>query len=516
MDDKSNHQKKPSGLVAVDEKLAADLLTASEVGAARQNSSPADPKGKYKRAREWVHGIQHEFFPNNPEHDALLRTLMGIEPCGDAAETDLPLPIAEAVPEPISNIRSMSGATLRLPGIPGHVCFVPRAVGQDWAHKQSPDVIVYDAAAKEPGPAFLNPFYFAKDRRIPVPGQPGLRAYSVEAVWQGLKLVDGKTDFARFHNRPHKRPTSKERQADPDYDYQTSQFQYGLNVLDLATARRVIYVPTYRYLFEHYVPEDFKDEVCAHLVEGRRVLIHDWDDNPRLDDTRTPFAHGALLAQLLNEYAERQEISFPVGGLVRHDPLQFAGTDDLVSAYLKRFSYYAMGLDFGETNLFLDRLTYTTDSSVIGQDDDGADVFLDQSATLQDKGFSVILHGDDPQFITPKVKLRWLMFDLASRSFCKAAAPPLPGLSLVEAVQENIQRMVRHLTTKGLCREKFSLLGPSPEAMTCFVLTDGSLLLFLVQSTAPPYGQEGRLWLYGECGMLAEDCLPELMFHGKE
>src|SRR5580693_3107455 len=40
----------------------------------------------------------------------------------------------------------------------------------------------------------LNPFDFDPEHRIPVPGR-GETSCSVEAVWQGLKLVDGVPDL---------------------------------------------------------------------------------------------------------------------------------------------------------------------------------------------------------------------------------------------------------------------------------------------------------------------------------
>ena len=52
----------------------------------------------------------------------------------------------------------------------------------------------------------LNPFHFDPAWQIPVPGQSGLSACSVEAVWQGLKVHDGQTDFPMFTQPPYKRP----------------------------------------------------------------------------------------------------------------------------------------------------------------------------------------------------------------------------------------------------------------------------------------------------------------------
>jgi hypothetical protein len=141
----------------------------------------------------------------------------------------------------------------------------------------------------------LNPFTVNRSRPLAVPGRPDLLAYSVEAIWQGLKLVDGSTDLAQLQGEPHKRPPEDERD-DPSYRYEDSCFLLGEEVLDLVSARRRIYVPAYLEMIELRLPAAVEAEIAAAREAGGEVLFYDWDANFDLADPSGSFSHSALLA----------------------------------------------------------------------------------------------------------------------------------------------------------------------------------------------------------------------------
>ena len=51
----------------------------------------------------------------------------------------------------------------------------------------------------------LSPYTYDPNMELPVPGIPERSSYSVEGVWQGLKIVNGEIDESYFTHRPKKR-----------------------------------------------------------------------------------------------------------------------------------------------------------------------------------------------------------------------------------------------------------------------------------------------------------------------
>lgn len=144
----------------------------------------------------------------------------------------------------------------------------------------------------------MNPFYYNAENKIPVPGQAGLTAQSVESVWQGLKIVDGLTEFAMFGQAPWKRPPDNER--GDGYKYEESVFLYGNLTLNLLLARFLIYLPAYLYVLHNVVEDNIIDEINTALDEGRDVCFYDWDCNMLINDIKSSFSHSAILASFFN------------------------------------------------------------------------------------------------------------------------------------------------------------------------------------------------------------------------
>ncbi len=155
---------------------------------------------------------------------------------------------------------------------------------------------VVDCAAKKGPYRFLNPFHTSKQYKIPVPGQKSLYSNSVEAIWQGLKIVKGRTCFSMFRKRAYKRPPMQQRQK-KDYRYEESRFLFGKKAIGLIKARHLIYKPAYAYLFQNYVPKYFKKLVAKEWQQGKSICFFDWDSNFDIHDPITSFSHSALLLE---------------------------------------------------------------------------------------------------------------------------------------------------------------------------------------------------------------------------
>src|SRR3989344_7554805 len=94
-----------------------------------------------------------------------------------------------------------------------------------WSPDQGLDVSSYG----EHPYILFSPFTCNKERPIPVPGNEQVRAYSVEGIWQGLKIIDGATENSLFSRTPRKRNGVVEGHA------------FGDNILDYLAARKQIY-----------------------------------------------------------------------------------------------------------------------------------------------------------------------------------------------------------------------------------------------------------------------------------
>lgn len=158
----------------------------------------------------------------------------------------------------------------------------------------------------------LSPFSYSSQYRIPVPGNDKIRADSVEGIWQGLKIIQGRTDASLFTGKPYKR-------GKPEGHL------FGKEMIGYGDARKHIYVPAYVYHAVNNALDDVKDELEQRLISGN-VALYDVESNGNACDLSRPYSHAALLVDLLN--------------VLKNAPLppfnmrRFAGLSDQVDATL--------------------------------------------------------------------------------------------------------------------------------------------------------------------------------------
>lgn len=184
--------------------------------------------------------------------------------------------------------------------VPGKAYAVPRGTAHSFA--TSDQVLRVDTFQKAPPSmkrfAPLGPFFRHQETVIPVPGQ-SLLSESVEAIWQGLKIVDEETDFGMFTSTPRKRPEDNARYG-PKFSYRDTKFLLGTKIVDLLTARLAIYLPSYLFLLEHLISQEIIGEIESALVDDKVVLFYDWDSNFDIRFIDRPFSHSAILASWFN------------------------------------------------------------------------------------------------------------------------------------------------------------------------------------------------------------------------
>ncbi len=145
-----------------------------------------------------------------------------------------------------------------------------------------------DVSSRGKGPyRKLSPFSHKEAYNIPVPGKEDVRAHSVEGIWQGLKIIDGVTDFSLFEGKPSKRR-----------DAPTGHL-LGDETLGYVDARRQIYVPAYVYHVINNALGGVKDDLETRARPGP-VALFDVESNGDINNASQPYSHAALLVDLLN------------------------------------------------------------------------------------------------------------------------------------------------------------------------------------------------------------------------
>lgn len=157
--------------------------------------------------------------------------------------------------------------------------------------KKYPDAIIHDVTSHAEDEFIkFSPFY--PHYGIPVPFSPGVTSASVEGIWQGLKVFY-KVDVVRncFTNDTMKDLKRTTRKYGPMKGHRKGV--NGTEFLDYLTARREIYVPSYKWMLEHRVSnlvEKLREESKTHTV-----LLLDYDTNEDINDTSSPMSHAGLI-----------------------------------------------------------------------------------------------------------------------------------------------------------------------------------------------------------------------------
>lgn len=122
---------------------------------------------------------------------------------------------------------------------------------------------------------------------IPVPKMDKV-SDSVEGVWQGLKVIKGKTDFSYFNGKGRKRRGKPK------------GHKYGGKIIGYVEARKKIYIPTYEFMVHNCVPVDSLQQIYVNSRKGIDQYFFDVDDNGQVGDTSSPLAHASMLVEIIN------------------------------------------------------------------------------------------------------------------------------------------------------------------------------------------------------------------------
>lgn len=157
--------------------------------------------------------------------------------------------------------------------------------------KQYPDAILADvtSGAKD-GLVKLSPFY--PHGGIPVPFSEGYTATCVEAIWQGLKVFEGcDVDVQMFLNDTMKNIKRTVRRFGKPLGHRKGV--HGTELLGYIEARKLIYIPTYKWVLENKV--SFIIDRLREASKTKTIVLLDYDTNADVENAKKPLSHASLI-----------------------------------------------------------------------------------------------------------------------------------------------------------------------------------------------------------------------------
>ena len=157
--------------------------------------------------------------------------------------------------------------------------------------KKYPDAILADvtSSAKD-GLVKLSPFY--PHGGIPVPYSEGYTATCVEAIWQGLKVFEGAdVDVELFKNDTMKNIKRTVRRFGKPLGHRKGV--NGTELLGYIEARKLIYIPTYKWVLENKVANII--ERLRDANKTKTIVLLDYDTNADVENAKKPLSHASLI-----------------------------------------------------------------------------------------------------------------------------------------------------------------------------------------------------------------------------
>ena len=157
--------------------------------------------------------------------------------------------------------------------------------------KKYPDAILADvtSGAKD-GLVKLSPFY--PHGGIPVPFSDGYTATCVEAIWQGLKVFEGcGVDVEMFKNDTMKNIKRTVRRFGKPLGHRKGA--HGTELLGYIEARKLIYIPTYKWVLENKVANII--DRLREASKTKTIVLLDYDTNADVENAKKPLSHASLI-----------------------------------------------------------------------------------------------------------------------------------------------------------------------------------------------------------------------------
>ena len=157
--------------------------------------------------------------------------------------------------------------------------------------REFPRALIIDVTSRAADPwVRLSPFY--PHGGIPVPRSPGATSQSVEGIWQALKVFESAdVDPSLLTNTRMAGIKRTVRKYGPVLGHRDGL--HGEQLLPYETARRLIYLPAYRWVLEHRTADLV--ERLRDLAGRQDVVLLDYTTNGDVTDPSSPLSHAALV-----------------------------------------------------------------------------------------------------------------------------------------------------------------------------------------------------------------------------
>ena len=158
-------------------------------------------------------------------------------------------------------------------------------------YKKYPGAILADVTSQaETRLKELSPFFPHYD--IPVPFSDDYTATCVEAIWQGLKVFEGSdVDVEMFKNDTMKNIKRTVRRFGKPLGHRKGV--HGTELLDYIEARKLIYIPTYKWVLENKVA--WIIEKLREASKTKTIVLLDYDTNADVENAKKPLSHASLI-----------------------------------------------------------------------------------------------------------------------------------------------------------------------------------------------------------------------------
>lgn len=157
--------------------------------------------------------------------------------------------------------------------------------------KKYPNAIIADVTSHAKDSLVkLSPFF--PHGGIPVPFSDNMTAECVEAIWQGLKVFESAdVDVSMFQNGTMKNIKRTVRKFGKPLGHRKGV--NGTELLGYIEARKLIYIPTYKWVLENKVQNII--ERLREASQTKDIVLLDYNTNCDVDDPKKPLSHAFLV-----------------------------------------------------------------------------------------------------------------------------------------------------------------------------------------------------------------------------
>ena len=173
--------------------------------------------------------------------------------------------------------------------------------------KLYPNAEIIDVTSKGENPFVkLSPFF--PHGNIPVPFSPSVTAFSVEGIWQGLKVFEkADIDTSKFEIQNMKGLKRTVRKFGKPLGHRKGI--RGTELLDYLTARKEIYLTSYAWLLQNKTTNEV--DQLIQIASQQDLVLLDFETNADIDNTKKPLSHAALIKKFIDKkYPELIEKRF--------------------------------------------------------------------------------------------------------------------------------------------------------------------------------------------------------------